>query len=67
MQILVQFAPVCALYGNGDLLLAGGLGLLHVRKAAPALLFAEEDPAGDLSASGDVSDAGRGSVLNQSF
>ena len=67
MQILVQFASVCTLYGNGDLLLAGGLGLLHVRKAAPSLLFAEEDPAGDLAAPGNVSNTGRGSVLDQSF
>ena len=67
MQILVQFPSVCALYGNGDLLLAGCLGLLHVRKAAPALLLAQEDPAGDLAASGDVSDTCGRSVLNQSF
>ena len=67
MQILVQFASVCALYGNSDLLLAGCLLLLDIGEAAPALLFAEEDPAGDLSAPGDVSNAGRGSVLDQSF
>ena len=67
MQILVQFASVCALDGNGDLLLAGCLGLLHVRKSAPALLFAEEDPSGDLAAPGNVGNAGRGSVLNQPF
>ena len=59
MQILVQFASVRALYGNGDLLLAGCLGLLHVSKSAPSLLFAEEDPAGDLTAPGNVSNAGR--------
>ena len=67
MQILVQFSSVCALYGDGDLLLPGCLGLLHVSKAAPALLFAKEDPAGDLSASGNVSDTGGRSVLNQPF
>ena len=67
MQILVQFSPICAPDGNGYLLLAGGLGLLHVSKSAPALLFAEEDPAGYLSASGDVSNTRRGSILHQSF
>ena len=39
MQILVQFSPVCTPDGNGDLLLAGGLGLLHVSKPAPSLLL----------------------------
>ena len=67
MQILVQFASVCALDGNGDLLLAGCLGLLHVSKPAPSFLLGQEDPAGNLPASGDVSDASGGSVLHQSF
>ena len=35
MQTLVQFTSVCALYGNGDLLLAGGLLSLNVGEAAP--------------------------------
>ena len=39
MQILVQFSPICAPDGNGDLLLACGLGLLHVSKSAPSLLL----------------------------
>ena len=39
MQILVQFSAICALDGNGYLLLAGGLGLLHVSKSAPSRLF----------------------------
>ena len=67
MQILVQFASVRALYGNGDLLPSCGLRLLHVSKPAPSLLFAEEDPSGDLPASGDVSDASGGAVLHKSF
>ena len=67
MQILVQFPSVCALYGNGDLLLAGGLLLLDIGEAAPALLFAKEDPAGDLTAPGNVSDTCGGSILHQSF
>ena len=67
MQTLVQFASVCSLYGNGNLLLAGGFLLLDIGEAAPALLFAKEDPAGDLPAPGDVSDTGGGSVLDQSF
>ena len=67
MQILVQFASICALYGNGNLLLAGCLRLLHVSKSAPSFLLGQEDPAGNLPASGDVSDTGGGSVLHQSF
>ena len=67
MQILVQFASVCALYGNGDLLLSGCLGLLHVSKPAPSFLLGQEDPAGDLPAPGDVSDTCGRSVLNQPF
>ena len=63
----MQFPTVCALEGNGDLLLAGGLLLLHVGEAAPALLFAQEYPAGDLTAPGNVSDTGRRTVLDQSF
>ena len=56
MQVLVQFASVCALYGNGDLLPSCGLRLLHVSKPAPSFLLGQEDPAGDLPASGNVSD-----------
>ena len=63
----MQFASVCALYGNGNLLLAGGLLLLYVGEAAPSLLFAQEYPAGDLSAPGDVGNTGGGAVLNQPF
>ena len=63
----MQFPTVCALEGNGDLLPAGGLLSLNVGEAAPALLFAEEDPAGDLTAPGNVSNTGRRTVLHQSF
>ena len=67
MQILVQFATVSALYGNGYLLLSCGLRLLHVRESAPSLLLTWEDPAGNLPASGNVSDTSGRAVLDQPF
>ena len=63
----MQFPAICSLEGNGDLLLAGGLGLLDIGEAAPALLLAKEDPAGDLTAPGNVSNTGSRTVLYQSF
>ena len=63
----MQFPTVCALEGDGDLLLAGGLLSLNVGEPAPALLFAKEDPAGDLTAPGNVSDTGSRTELYQSF
>ena len=63
----MQFPAVCALERDGDLLPSGGLLSLNVREAAPALLFAQEDPAGDLTAPGDMRHTGRGSVLHKSF
>ena len=63
----MQFPTVCALEGNGDLLPSGGLGLLDIGEAAPALLFAKEDPAGDLTAPGNMSNTGRRTKLYQSF
>ena len=60
----MQFPTVCALEGNGDLLLAGGLLSLNVGEAAPALLFAQKYPAGDLTAPGNVRNTGRRAELN---
>ena len=63
----MQFPTVCALERYGDLLLAAGLLLLYIGEPAPTLLLAQKDPAGDLTAPGNVSNTGSRTVLHQSF